>query len=304
MTDSIHNMVSVFMLVYNQEQYIKQTLDSILGQQTNFAFNLVIGEDCSTDNTLSILKDYQARYPKKIKIISSDQNVGLIANFVRTIKACDGKYIAICDGDDYWIDDNKLQKQVDFLETHSGFSIVFTDKNDLYSDGTIVAPKQKKQKVSGFDDLIKGNYIASVTVLFKNSFFNKDLPHWLLKYPYGDWPVYLMTVNDGSKIKFLDCVTANYRKDTGASARLRKKPSEVTRINLNILEDLVNDDYFLPNKQSINKSILLHQLQLMKAYNREKQYFRAFSLYLKLLFKVNLFQLKKQYLHSFFKSFN
>lgn len=304
MTNTFQNMVSVFMLVYNQEQCINQTLDSILNQKTNFPFNIVIGEDCSTDNTLSIIRKYQEQHSSKIKIITSEQNVGLIKNFARTIKACDGKYIAICDGDDYWIDENKLQKQVDFLEIHSDFSIVFTDKNDLYSDGTIVAPVLKKPDVSYFDDLIKGNFIASVTVLFRNTFYQKNLPEWMLKYPYGDWPVYLKTVNNGQKIKFLNTVTANYRKDTGTSAKLRKKISEVIEVNLNILEDISKDEYFLSNKTSVIKSITQHKLELMKAYNREKLYFKAFRLYLKLLFKVNIYQLKKQYLYSLLKSIN
>ena len=101
-------MVSVFMLVYNQENYITETLQSILNQKTTFPFNLVIGEDCSTDNTRNILKEFKTKFPDKIKLITSDHNVGLINNFIRTLDQWDGKYTAICDGDDYWVDMNKL----------------------------------------------------------------------------------------------------------------------------------------------------------------------------------------------------
>lgn len=297
------NIVSVFMLVYNQEKYIEQTLDSILQQNTNFPFNIVIGEDCSTDNSKGILEEYLEKYPGKIKIIHSNENVGLMGNFIRTIRECDGKYIAICDGDDYWIDENKLQIQVDFLEQHPDFSIVFTNKNDLYKDGKIVVSKAENPSVSGFKDIIKGNYIASVTSLFRNTFYKRELPNWFIKYPYGDWPIYLMVVNDGSKIKFFNTITANYRKDVGISAGLRKKPSDVTLINLSILKDIFKDAYFESNKDYVYKSILQHKIQLMMHYNRDKEYFKSFIVYLQLLFKINIFQLKKHYLYSLVKSF-
>ena len=140
------NIVSVFILVYNQELYIKQTIQSILDQKTNFDFNLVIGEDCSTDNTLKILNDFKDKYPDQIKLISLKKNIGLIHNFVNTVKECDGKFIAICDGDDFWLDECKLQKQVDFLENNLDYSIVFTNKTNLFSNGTLKDSEEKKTR--------------------------------------------------------------------------------------------------------------------------------------------------------------
>ena len=82
------------MLAYNQEQYIEQSIDGILMQKTNFNYELVIGEDSSTDNTRQICEDYQKKYPTKIKLLPSlNKNIGLIKNYIRTIKACDGKHI-------------------------------------------------------------------------------------------------------------------------------------------------------------------------------------------------------------------
>ena len=302
MSSSYKNIVSVFVLTYNQEKYIGQTIDSILSQRTNFDFNIVIGEDCSTDKTLEILKKYKAEYPDKIEIITSDENVGLIRNFVRTIKQCDGKYIAICDGDDYWIDDNKLQMKVDFLEQNQDFSIVFTEKNNIYRDGTVVTPKLSKQDTSGFEELVEGNYIASVTVLFRNTFYKKDLPDWFLKYPYGDWPVYLMTVKDGSKIKFINKITANYRKDIGQSFKLRKKVSNVFQTDLNILKDLISEPDFGNRVNDINRGIIKQRIRLMMTLNRERNYFMAIKQYLILLFHINFFKLNKQYFSSFIKN--
>lgn len=292
------NIVSVFILVYNQELYIKQTIQSILDQKTNFDFNLVIGEDCSTDNTLKILNDFKDKYPDQIKLISLKKNIGLIHNFVNTVKECDGKFIAICDGDDFWLDECKLQKQVDFLENNLDYSIVFTNKTNLFSNGTLKDSEEKKPETSNFNDLIKGNYIASVTVLIRNKVSDFKIPDWFLKYPYGDWPLYLMTVNDGSKIKYLDIITAVYRTDIGVSSKIRKKISALTAINLNILKDVYNDNFFSNHKTSIKKSIIDHEIILMTSLNREKKYGISCYKYLQLISKMNPFNLTKKYLYS------
>jgi len=291
-------MVSVFILVYNQEQYIKQTIQSILDQKTNFDFNLVIGEDCSTDNTLNILQEFKNKYPDQIKLLSLKKNIGLIHNFVRTLKECDGKYIAICDGDDFWIDTSKLQKQVDFLEKNIDYSIVFTNKTNLLGDGSLVKKEEKKPEISDFRDLVKGNYIASVTVLIRNKVSDFKIPDWFLKYPYGDWPLYLMTVNDGSKIKHLDIITAVYRSDIGISSKIRKKISTITIVNLNILKDMYNDVFFVKNIHHIKSNIINHEIMLMTSLNREKQFRNSLCQYTKLLFKTNFIYLSQKYLYS------
>ena len=108
-------MVSVCVITYNQEAYIQQCLESILQQETNFEYDVVVGEDCSTDNTASIIKSL-SEFGQNIQLLKNTSNLGVLPNFIRTLKACKGKYIAFCEGDDYWIDEHKLQKQVDFLE--------------------------------------------------------------------------------------------------------------------------------------------------------------------------------------------
>ncbi|NJB81741.1 glycosyltransferase [Wenyingzhuangia aestuarii] len=292
------NTVSVFMLVYNQEQYIEQTILSVLNQKTSFPFNLVIGEDCSTDNTLRIIKTLKNKYPHKIKLLKSKNNIGLIHNFVRTVKECDGEYIAICDGDDYWIDEYKLQKQVKFLEENKDHSIVFTNKKNLFSDGNLIESKDEKPETSDFKDLIKGNYIASVTVLFRNKIRNLTIPEWFLKYPYGDWPLYLLIINDGSKIKYLNEYTAIYRTDIGVSSKLRKNISDITKVNLNILKDVYDDVFFSKRKASIKKSIIEHEIKLMTSLNREKKYGSSCYQYLQLIPKSNVIDLTNKYLYS------
>ncbi len=120
-------LVSVKMITYNHAPYIAQAIESVLMQKTDFPFELVIGEDCSTDETRRIVFDYAERYPETIRVITSDANVGMHQNSHRTAKACQGKYIAYCEGDDYWHHPDKLQKQVDYLEQHPEYGLVCSD---------------------------------------------------------------------------------------------------------------------------------------------------------------------------------
>ena len=298
--------VSVFLLTYNQEAFIVQTLDSILSQKTNFKYQLVIGEDCSADNTRAICEAYASNFPEKIKLLPAlEKNIGLIANYVRTIKECDGKYIAICDGDDYWIDALKLQKQVDFLEINPGFSIVYTRVRKLFPNGefkeSTIVPKKT---TSDFDDLIFDNFIPSVSVLFKNiQDHQNQLPNWILKFPYGDWPTYLWTIKNGGKIHFINQVTAVYRMQIGVSTQVRKSVSNALLLNLGILKCIFNDPVFSHKKNIVLKAIKKHEVSLMTSYNREKQYLKGFKQYIYNLKQVpKNFKLTKLYLYSIYKS--
>lgn len=120
-------LVSVKMLTYNHAPYIAQAIESVLMQKTTFPFELVIGEDCSTDGTREIVFDYARRYPEIIRVVTSDKNVGALQNSVRCSRVLRGKYIAWCEGDDYWHRDDKLQLQVDYLETHPECGLVYSD---------------------------------------------------------------------------------------------------------------------------------------------------------------------------------
>jgi glycosyltransferase involved in cell wall biosynthesis len=123
------------MVTYNQAEFIRHAIDSVLSQRTDFPFELVIGEDCSTDGTREIVADYESRYPDLVRVITSETNVGARENFYRVMKACRGKYVACCEGDDYWHDHLKLQKQADFLEARPEFGMVHSSY-DLHEVGT------------------------------------------------------------------------------------------------------------------------------------------------------------------------
>lgn len=125
--------ISVAVITYNQESTIRQTLDSILAQKGDFDLELIIGEDCSPDNTYAICQEYASRSFANsltpsvvIKLLPNTHNLGIMANFARVMKACTGDYVGICAGDDYWCDEQKLQKQLDYFNLHSEVGVIST----------------------------------------------------------------------------------------------------------------------------------------------------------------------------------
>ena len=124
-------LVSVAMTTYNHAPYIAQAIEGVLKQKTNLSFELVIGEDCSTDGTREIVFEYQQRYPDVIRVITSNENVGMKENGRRVGEACRGKYLAYCEGDDYWHHPEKLHKQVEYMENHKECGMVFSDCDEI-----------------------------------------------------------------------------------------------------------------------------------------------------------------------------
>lgn len=289
--------VSIFMLTYNQEKFIGKTIESILDQETDFNYQLVIGEDCSTDNTRSICEKYVQENPEKIKLLPSVRNLGLIQNFIRTLKECDGKYIAICDGDDYWIDPFKLKIQVDFLENNKEYSIVFSGVRFLYPNGHChIKPSDKLPKTSDFSNLIFENYIPSVTALFKNNPVIEEFPKWIEHFPYGDWPIYLWTIRNGGKIGYLEDVTAVYRKEIGVSEKLKLIHSDLVKVNLGIVNYVYKDPVFFNQREVVKKSLRHHQFSLMASYFRENKFLKSLKLAFVLIWVAPL-KVVKTYLY-------
>lgn len=299
-------IVSVFMLTYNQEQFIAQTIESILIQETSFSYELVIGEDYSIDSTRQICQTYANQFPDKIKLLPSlEKNIGLIANYMRTIKECDGKYIAICDGDDYWVDEKKLQKQVDFLENNPDYLMVYTALERLYPDGTTKEYHYHFDKeIVDFDDLVFNNFIYSVTCLFKNNqSIHNQLPAWISQFSFGDWQTYLWTIKDGGKIHFIDDVTSVYRMDIGVSSNYMRKNSSFIKILIAVLEEIYRDENFTRKKEIVSQSIENKKRNLMISFNREKKYIKSFIIFGELFMLTNnKYELIKFYLFSIYKS--
>jgi len=170
--------VSIVTITYNQEAIISRTIDAILSQKTNFDITLIIGEDCSTDNTLQIVLAYQKKHPDKIKVITSDTNVGIEKNYLRCYEASQTEYVAICDGDDFWIDPYKLQKQVDFFEKNKEYGLLGTMVK-YYNATTKSYIKETKidtdYKEYSFESIFIQNPLTASTVLFRGELLTQFL---------------------------------------------------------------------------------------------------------------------------------
>lgn len=207
-------ILSVCMITYNHERYIRDAIEGVIMQKTDFQFELVIGEDCSTDHTLNICKEYLNKYPDLIKLLTVEKNIGAMPNMIRTINSCNGKYIAFCEGDDYWINPNKLQKQVDFLARNIEYSVCFHEALILWDDKS-KPPKYfcppNQNETSTIEDVVDNNwFVPSASIVFRNEII-KPLPDWFNNIHNGDFALLLLLANKG-KIGYINEVMSIYRK--------------------------------------------------------------------------------------------
>lgn len=155
-------LLSVLIISYNHEQYIEQTLDSVISQKTTFPFEIVIGDDASPDKTRAICLKYAEKYPNLIRVMPKTKNLGVVPNYIRTLKACEGQYIAHLDGDDYWIDPLKLQKQVDKLRTNSDFIMCYTSRQVFREDWKDLASETERAHLKNYYGEDLGNGFFSI----------------------------------------------------------------------------------------------------------------------------------------------
>jgi glycosyltransferase involved in cell wall biosynthesis len=212
-------LVSIMMITYNHEPYITQAIAGVLKQKTEFPYELVIGEDCSTDGTRELIMTYQRKYPSIIRVITSDQNVGSFNNATRTSHACRGKYIAMCEGDDYWHDNYKLEMQIEYLESRPDYGLVHCD-HDVLNQATRKVRKNIKEPFllgissdNYYECLLVNNFISSLTVLVRKGVFleaihslEMDKKSWLM----GDYPVWL-ELSKKAKCGYINKSVATYR---------------------------------------------------------------------------------------------
>lgn len=203
--------VSVLMLTYNQEKYINEAIRSVLLQQTNFPFEVVIGNDASTDNTGVICSEWQAKYPEQICLFNRKQNLGLAQNFLQTYAHCQGTYVAICEGDDFWTSKHKLQRQVDFLDAHPDYSTCFHRVINYFEDrGTKSLSNGGQQINTDILDLARSNYISNVSAVFRRHLIG-ELPEWFAQVSTYDYAIHLLNAQYG-KIHYMNRPMAVYRQ--------------------------------------------------------------------------------------------
>ncbi|MFA8434749.1 MAG: glycosyltransferase [Marinifilaceae bacterium] len=215
-------LVSVKTITYNHALYIRECIEGVLMQKTNFPFEFIIGDDCSTDGTTKIVNEYAQKYPGTIRLVSSSENVGAHENDKRTYNACQGKYIALCEGDDYWTDPMKLQKQFDFMETHPDYGMVHTSYSNKVGLLMVRDVLKYKNIPEGevFQDLILNNFVVTATVFMRRSLLQDiQVNDFIIEknWAMGDYPMWL-ELAARSKIGFLSEDMATYRVHSASAS--------------------------------------------------------------------------------------
>ncbi len=208
--------VTVLLTTYNHEKYIAQALDSVLMQETDFDFEIVLLEDCSTDGTREILRAYQTKYPGKIRLRLAEHNQRSNKAFAEEFLASASVYIAMLDGDDYWTSQKKLQTQVEFLRGHPECALCFHNALRIYEDGSRVPFRHNsagQKQISVLEDLWERNFIAGCAAMLRKDVL-WQFPDWFYNLPYGDWPLYILCAHHG-KIGYIDEIFGVYRIHSG-----------------------------------------------------------------------------------------
>ena len=219
-------LVVIKCAVYNHEPYLRDCLEGFVMQQTNFPFVAIVHDDASTDNSAAIIREYEEKYPDIIKPIYETENqyskcdgsLGRIMN--ATIEATGAKYVAMCEGDDYWTDPLKLQKQVDFMEANEEYGLCYTDYNRL-EDATqtltesMFERQMQYRPISYEQHLLKPGYLAPMTWLYRHELMNliaKANVHTDGTYTY------MLEFLYNSKVAYIPQVTAVYRSHAGSAS--------------------------------------------------------------------------------------
>lgn len=252
-------LVSIRLMTFNHAEYISEAIESCLMQKTNFKYEIVIGDDYSTDGTLEICEEYQNKYPTKIKLLKrpiggnywkNRKEKGRLYNFVNILENCSGEYIALLDGDDYWTDPLKLQKQVDILDKNRNVSICGHETNYVSQDGKFIRTfsssierlGQKSTKNYIID--LKEKFNIKLEIFHSSSFlFRKNLilylPNNFHSYVVGDIPLLIFLMMHG-KAYYLYETMSSYRQHNSS---ITKQNIDLELINANMKKmylDLIN----------------------------------------------------------------
>jgi glycosyltransferase involved in cell wall biosynthesis len=311
--------VSICIITYNHEKYIKDCLENILKQKITFDIEIIVGEDESKDNTNAICKEYAKRYPTVIKIFNRSQKdaerkkytMNALYNFIQTLGSCTGKYIALCEGDDYWTDENKLQQQIDFLEQNPDYVACFhnaqIETNGVLQDEFVCKGLMKDTYT--IEDLLQGNKFPTASCVFRNVI--TEFPDWY-KYqaPVGDWFLYLLLLGYG-KAKYFPQVMSVYRIQQGGvhfainNAKNKQVKNEKTAaLYINYIKTFqeLNAHYQQKYQAAVYKKILFWYNKLIFPYHK-KEHFKAGKQHFIDSLPYFQFQDLKLYVRGFFTFF-
>jgi glycosyltransferase involved in cell wall biosynthesis len=271
--------VSVCLITYNHENYIEKAIQGILNQKTDFEFEIIVGDDLSTDGTSKIIESYQNEYPKLFKVLPFSEKMGMHRNWDAVMLNATGTYLALLEGDDYWIDPLKLAKQVEIMDSNPKVTLSFTNASIIDEIATLsnTLYVDSDQQYSSLNDLLQNNFIPTCTVMYRNKSIEK-LPEEFFKSPFADWIVHCLYASKG-QMHFMNDVTAVYRihnngvyQGTDDETKISNKIKALTCIN-NVIDSSYSDLYVIHKKELLSK-LLVH-------YKRKGAFMKYVKTYIK-----------------------
>ncbi|MEK3825527.1 glycosyltransferase [Paenibacillus sp. FSL K6-1558] len=252
---------SVLLVTYNHEKYIQQAIESILEQKTNFNYEIIVADDCSTDQTNNIIAEYANEYPELFKILPEQDNLGITLNYKRGFAACDGEYLAVLEGDDYWTDPQRLQKHVDFLESNKACVLTFNQfvVHDMKKKRHKVQPWSwdKSFQLINTSELVLDNFIGNFSTCVYRTKNIKMIKESLYELTVYDWMTNIVVSQEGL-IAYLPEVMSVYRLHPNGTW---SQKDEVEKLNETI--KLIDDyDYFL--EKLYHEEFKLHKNRLVE----------------------------------------
>lgn len=286
--------VSVALIAYNHEKFIRRAIESALDQKTDFAYEIVIGDDVSSDKTREIIVEYYEQFPDKVVPLLHKENTGGFGkgNTLAVLEKCRGQYIASMDGDDYWTDPLKLQKQVDFLDKNPDFVACFHNAEIVYDDGAhpnefVNQPDQKE--ITGVEDLVGEDevwYIATSSILYRHNVIT-TYPKWFHESKSGDIPRYILLGKNGGKFKYLNETMSVYRKNWGGLSftdGYRDEDFLLNRVGMyKGIDTELDHKYTHKIKKNVGRyyRMLIESEQAQKSAYKKWNYFFLYCLYAK-----------------------
>lgn len=216
------SVLDVMVVTYNHARYIRQALDSVVMQQTDFRWRALVCDDCSNDGTQAIVQEFARNFPDRIVPFFSPRNVGVSGpeesyawSIVRNNSS--SKYLLALEGDDYWIDPHKLQIQVDFLDSHPEcalcFHNVYVEEEGRESSRSLCYQK-KMESTYSLKDIVTGNFLHTTAVMHRAAALSELSPQWVRTLPMGDWPRWVMCAQTGL-LGYIDRAMSVYRRHAG-----------------------------------------------------------------------------------------
>lgn len=263
-------LVSVKMITYKHERFIYQAITSVLNQQTSFEYEIIISDDCSPDSTKLIIEDLISNHPSgyRIKYFRHSQNIGALANFVFAMNKCESKYIAVCEADDFWSDQLKLQKQIELLESNPDLSGCFHNSeerywNDFSKPSYLYLSNRFNGGLKTFDDFAHQNIAPTASIVFRNN-QNKEISSKLFQtLPIGDWPLHLLNLREGSYYYISHTMSVRHLFPESLWG-LREQISNIKQI-INAYQLLINSGWFNPDQlDSLRSGYSMMRRQLTK----------------------------------------